>query len=196
MLLIAFCMAAMMATAQNDSIPTTGIAQDDSSYVQEEVEYRAPRRNPIYYFDSPFASHFVECKMMAGAADLGLGVEYAYLSEVWGFHVSGIAGIFSSWGLAGVNYRLSSPWANADYQVYGSFGFRNGIDDSFVVDYNTRCMRPALELGMRVSAVDGWGRFSTTSVSLGYLTDFTHNYVTLGLNVSICTAITYFFWFL
>ena len=66
--------------AQTDST----VWADDMGY--DSVVYSAPRRNPIYYFGSPFCEHFAELRVGYGDGSLGLGLNYTYLPEVWGAH--------------------------------------------------------------------------------------------------------------
>jgi len=173
--------------AQSDSTITSGIAQDDTS-AYEEVQYRAPNRNPIYYFGSPFASHFAELNFLLGAHDLGIGLTYTYLPEVWGGHITGFTGLAARWLMVGADYRLSKPWTKSDWHLYGSFGYRHGTSDGSFLSSATRqkmVYGPAMEVGVRLGRIPSWGSFCMTSGSLGVLTDFQTVYVALGFSTSL-----------
>jgi len=187
LLTIALLLLTTTMWAQSDSTITSGIAQDDTSYY-EEVTYRAPNRNPIYYFGSPFANHFAELNFMLGGTDLGIGLTYTYLPEVWGAHVSGITSFTARWLMVGADYRVSKPWTKNDWHLFSSFGYRHGT-------YNRALMAsaskdnigfgPAMEVGVRVGRIPDWGSFCMTSASLGVLTDFRNVYISLGFSASV-----------
>ena len=84
-ILLIVCGAA--ASAQVDTVGRAGTPAD-TNYYYDTVEYFAPKRNPIYYFGSPFCDHFFELRCILGGDDIGLGALYTYLPEVWGFNVS------------------------------------------------------------------------------------------------------------
>ncbi len=174
--------------AQSDSTITSGIAQDDTSTFFPKVIYKAPNRNPIYYFGSPFASHFAELDILLGSNDMGIGLTYTYLPEVWGGHITGMAGFTGRWLMAGADYRLSKPWNKTDWHLYGSLGYRYGTYNDILlseasIDYIG--YRPAIELGLRLGGIPSWGSFCINSFKLGMLTDFHNVYVTLGFSASI-----------
>ena len=95
--------------AQTDSVSVPMV--EDTAY--SEDDYEAPNINPIYYFGSPFSEHFLEAKGFLGIYDIGAGISYAYLPEVWGFNAS--AYVHNTlWVLGGPVYRLSKPWNDTD----------------------------------------------------------------------------------
>ncbi len=147
----------------------------DSAYYEDEP-VQAPNINPIYYFGSPFSAHFAELKFFAGIGDRGFGIDYAYLPEVWGFHVNGMVGRAGYWVSAGGDLRLSKPWSKADWHCYGSVGVSGGDNP----------LRPTLEAGVRVAAVEHDGKFCITSGTLGVMTNFQGVFVTVGFGLSIC----------
>lgn len=181
--------------AQNDSTITSGIAQDDTS-AYWETAYSAPNRNPIYYFGSPFANHFVEVDFLINRNDLGIGATYAYLPEVWGGHITGIVGFASRWLMVGADYRLSKPWNKADWHLYGSLGYRHGTSNGdflSAVPHSNLVYRPALGVGIRLSCIPTRGSFCMESASLGMLTDFHTQYVTVGISVSLAALLSILF---
>lgn len=191
----ALILLTMTVWGQNDSTFSHGVAQDDTSYF-EEPQYRAPNRNPIYYFGSPFASHFAELNIMLGREDLGVGLTYTYLPEVWGSHITGMIGLGARWLMVGTDYRLSKPWNKRDWQLYGSLGYRHGTLDRTLLSAASAeniGYSPAMELGIRVGKIPSWGSFCMTSASLGVLTDFQNVYVTLGFSTSMALLASTFF---
>lgn len=192
---LAFILLSATIWAQSDSLITTGIAQDDTTSVGE-VAYRAPNRNPIYYFGSPFASHFAELNFIVGDSDLGIGLTYTYLPEVWGGHLFGYAGFTARWLMVGADYRLSKPWSKADWQLFGSLGYRHGSTDGELLSASSPSnigYRPAMEVGIRVGGIPSRGSFCMNSASLGVLTDFQHYYLTLGFSASFAILSSTFF---
>lgn len=179
-IILLFCAWAAVQ-AQNDTIPPT--------YEEDSVVYSAPRRNPIYYFGSPFSEHFLEAKLLAGTADVGVGLDYIYLPEVWGWNVGSYVGVANLWLNAGAAYRLSKPWSKADWQLYAKGGIR-------CADGTFEQVRPTAEVGVRVAAADGWGSFSATSGSVGILTDFEGYYFTFGLGLTMSTLLSMFLFLL
>lgn len=148
-----------------------------------ESVYQAPNINPIYYFGSPFCEHFVEIK--AGLCNRGylLGINYTYLPEVWGGHLTGYLGDQSLWILAGPEYRLSKPWSKIDLQLYGSVGVGRGYGEAF-------SFRPATEVGVRLAASENGSRFCYSSGTVGVMTDFDRMFVTVGFSISISLLLT------
>ena len=173
--------------AQNDLVADSLAA--DTAYYYDTVEYSAPKRNPIYYFGNPFCDHFCEIKALAGLWDVGIGLDYTYLPEVWGFNVSGMVGLNNLWLSGGADYRLSKPWSEMDWHLYGNAGIRCE-DGSFSQ------IRPTLEAGIRLASPEGLGRFCHTSGTLGVLTDFDGVYVTFGLGLSVTTLLSLLFVFI
>lgn len=178
--------------AQSDSTQASSINQVDTIY--EDEGFSATNRNPIYTFGSPFCEHFAELKFFLGTTDMGMGINYTYLPEVWGGHVSGDIGFDSKWLLAGADYRLSKPWNLSDFHVYGGLGFRYGDNNkvAFPTDEENLCMRPAMEVGVRWASDDGLGRFCMTSGTIGILTDFVNTYVTIGFSSSLALLASVF----
>jgi hypothetical protein len=158
--------------AQTDSVSAT--VPYDTAY--SEDEYQAPNINPIYYFGSPFSDHFAEAKIFLGTMDVGAGLSYAYLPEVWGFNLSAYAHN-TLWVLAGAEYRLSKPWNKHDWHLFGSAGIN--YDEDFATT------RPAMEVGVRATFWDTGTKFCTNSASLGVMTDFDGVYVTVGASLSL-----------
>ena len=158
--------------AQNDSL--TGSPLENTAY-DEEV-YEAPNINPIYYFGSPFSEHFAEAKLFLGTDDIGAGLSYCYIPEVWGFNIS--AYVHNTlWAVAGAEYRLSKPWNRSDWHLFGSVGV------NYEVDFAT--VRPAMEVGARVTLFSTGNKFCLNSASVGVLTDFDGVYVTVGTSLSL-----------
>lgn len=181
--------------AQSDTIITSGVAQDDTS-AYEDVAYRAPNRNPIYYFGSPFAAHFAEVDFLLGSDDLGIGATYTCLPEVWGGHITGITGFTARWLMVGADYRLSKPWNKVDWHLYGSLGYRHGTrNGNFLseVPHSSLIYRPALGVGVRMSGVPTRGSFCMESASLGLLTDFQNFYATIGISASLTVLLSLLF---
>lgn len=178
LLIIAWLSAALTAAAQVDTIPPQQLP-DDSLYYEYAAEetYQAPNINPIYYFGSPFCEHFAEIRFQATPNDFAIGADYAYLPEVWGFHASAMVGKEFNWLLAGADYRLSKPWNNVDWHLYGSVGISE-CD-------NWHSVHPALEVGVRVGSPEQMGRFCLTSATLGLLTTGDNLYVTIGFGLTI-----------
>ncbi len=197
-LLITLPLLLLAATmwAQSDSTITAGIAQDDTSATPAEVRYKTPNRNPIYYFGSPFASHFAELNFMLGSNDLGTGLTYTYLPEVWGGHITGMVGFTGRWLMAGGDYRFAKPWSRADWHLYGSLGYRYGSLNGTIL--STASLdhigyRPAMEVGIRLGGIPSRGSFCMNSAKLGLLTDFQNVYVTIGFSASIAIMASTFF---
>lgn len=178
LLIIAWLAAAFTAAAQVDSIPQQ-LLPDDSLYYDYAAEetFQAPNINPIYYFGSPFCEHFAEVRFIASINDYAVGADYVYLPEVWGFHVSTMVGKEYNWLLAGADYRLSKPWDNTDWHLYGSLGISESDHWKYV--------HPALEVGVRVGAPEQLGRFCLTSATLGLITTGGNIYVTIGFGLTI-----------
>ena len=120
-------------------------------------------------------------KLFFGFDDIGLGVNYTYLPEVWGGHVTGYV-LNTIWVLGGPDYRLSKPWNDIDWHLYGSVGF------CYNSDYDR--LHPAMEMGFRIASPTGSGKFSINSATFGAMTNFESVYVTLGLSISLCTLFT------
>ena len=144
----------------------------------DSVEYSAPLRNPIYYFGSPFCEHFAEIRVGYCDGGLGLGLNYTYLPEVWGAHLSGYLDGRSRWLMAGAEYRMSKPWNRVDWHLYGGAGFCQGIS-------RPSSLRPAAELGIRLADSETNGKFCYTSGTIGVMTDFDRVFVTVGLGLSV-----------
>ncbi|MBQ9864911.1 MAG: hypothetical protein IJM33_06175 [Bacteroidales bacterium] len=158
--------------AQTDSAVWVG----DTGY--DSVVYSAPRKNPIYYFGSPFCEHFAELKAGYGNGSLGLGLNYTYLPEVWGAHLSGYWDGRSRWLVAGAEYRLSKPWNSLDWHLYGSAGICQPVTQP-------SSLRPAAEVGIRLADSDRSGKFCYTSGTIGVMTDFDRVFVTVGIGLSV-----------
>lgn len=172
-LIISFLLLSVFPmAAQTDST----VWADDAAF--DSVEYSAPRKNPIYYFGSPFCEHFAEIRVGYGDDGSGLGLNYAYLPEVWGAHLSGHLDGQSLWLLAGADYRLSKPWYRVDCHLYGSAGFCQGIS-------RPSTLRPAAELGIRLADDESSGKFCYTSATVGLMTDFDRVFVTVGIGLSV-----------
>ena len=162
--------APLRAQTDSVSVPVT----NDTAY--SEDEYQAPNINPIYYFGSPFSEHFAEAKIFLGTMDVGAGLSYAYIPEVWGFNLSAYAHDML-WVLAGPEYRFSKPWKEHDWHLFGSVGI------NYDGDFNE--IRPAMEVGVRATFFDTGNKFCTNSASLGVMTDFDGVYVTIGASLSL-----------
>ena len=148
----------------------------------EPVAYRTPNKNPIYYFGSPFASHFFETPIMIGGyhhdLDIGIGLNYTYLPEVWGWNIATYASINAGWYMAGADYRLSKPWNATDWQLYGDIGVRH-----FHFPYD-REYAPVLAAGIRMSDISRF-KFGLSSATMGIMTDFHYTYFTFGISLTM-----------
>lgn len=192
-IILGLILASTQLWAQVDSVQAKSMEMaSDSAFMQqaaqdyedpslEEPEYRTPRRNVIYYFGSSFAEHFADVKCMIGADDVGIGLNYTFIPEVWGFNVTGYDCFDSRWALIGFNYRLSKPWQTCDWQVYGDLGM-----GYYHNPYMGPGLVPALEAGIRLgrSSNRAFGHYSGT---LGVLTDLHQTYVTFGLSLTLTT---------
>ena len=139
-------LSGMVAYAQTDSLSADTLFYDDT------VEYSAPKKNPIYYFGSPFCEHFLELRYTSGDDGLGLGAMYSYLPEVWGFNVSAFMMDYNYYWLSGgAAYRLSKPWSHFDWHLYGNAGL--SYDNSAIHQ-----LHPTLEMGIRCASADGMGQ--------------------------------------
>ena len=154
------------------------VAGDTSS---SEFVYQAPRVNPLRLFGSPFCEHFGEVKYSLGRGGLGIGFGYTYLPELWGFHLMGYLSDRSFTCMAGAGYRLSRPWQDIDWQLYGGVGLRYR-------DYMNGELRPAAEVGVRVAGDNPYGKFCMTSGTLGLMTDGRQVYLTVGFGITICVV--------
>ena len=163
-------LAPLRAQTDSVSVPLTA----DTAY--DDEDYQEPNINPIYYFGSPFCEHFAEAKAFLGIGDVGAGLSYAYLPEVWGFNLSAYAHN-TLWVLAGPEYRLSKPWNEHDWHLFGSVGIN--YDEDFAT------VRPAMEVGVRTTFFNTEGKFCINSASLGLLTDFDGTYLTVGASLSL-----------
>ncbi|MCQ2295970.1 MAG: hypothetical protein MJZ45_01050 [Bacteroidales bacterium] len=171
----------------DSSINPAAVAIDDTSAYEFEG-YSMPYRNAIYYFGSPFCAHFAEMKFFIGKA-FGFGANYTYLPEVWGIH--GTVGTFirmdsdislycnSLMLSAGPDYRLSKPWSQHDFHLFGSVGISCLDRDKSVP------ARPTLEAGIRMANAGRAGGFCINSGSLSVLTDFQTFYLTFGVSLSL-----------
>lgn len=161
-------------SAQSNDVPR-GVSQNPRFQFEG---YSPSRVNPLRLFGSPFCNHFAEFKYFGGWDDYGVGLSYTYLPELWGGHVTAYVGDMSYSIMAGAEYRLSKPWNNVDWHLYGSVGVRQ-----------KQCMgvttRPMAELGLRVANGGPKGGFCYSSGTLGVMYDGRDAYVTIGFGVSI-----------
>ncbi len=178
LLLLSGMAACAQYEGEADSLAADTLLYDDT------VVYSAPKRNPIYYFGSPFCEHFCELRYTTGPDGLGLGAMYTYLPEVWGFNVSAfMMELDYFWLSGGAAYRLSKPWSDADWHLYGNVGLS--------YDYAAiHQLRPTVEAGFRWSQAKGLGSFSITSGSLGLMTNFDGVYITFGIGLTISSALS------
>ena len=181
-----------------DSEITSGIAQDEvtaepkagqkivnydiepmqiENSDRESIMYSKTNRNTLRYFGSPFADHFLEVPFAFSAEDIGIGLSYTYLPEVWGANITGLVSVDGRWLMAGTAYRLSDPWTRVDWHAYANLGF---CHHRFVFD--SYHFTPALAAGFRCSN-KGIFRISTLSATVGAMTNFEHIYFTLGINI-------------
>ena len=110
----AFILSWLCAAAQSRDLVDTSAATYDT------VQYFAPKVNPIRYFGSPFCNHFAEIRLFTGLYDAGVGLDYTYLPEIWGFNLTGNVGYANLWLSGGAAYRLSKPWSRYDWHLYGN----------------------------------------------------------------------------
>ena len=87
----AFILSWLCAAAQSRDVVDTSAATYDT------VQYFAPKVNPIRYFGSPFCNHFAEIRLFTGLYDAGVGLDYTYLPEIWGFNLAGNVGYANLW---------------------------------------------------------------------------------------------------
>lgn len=176
-------------TVPDESIDISAIATDDTGNYEFE-NYSSPLRNPIYYFGNPFGSYFASTRFLIGKA-FGFGFEYAYIPEVWGFQVTagtlvriGNDNRFSCSNLmlsAGADYRLSKPWSQFDFHLFGCVGIN-------CLDRDKSAPRPTLEAGIRMASPDSLEGLCINSGSLSILTDFQTYYVTFGVSLALSTV--------
>lgn len=182
--LLMLLLTSSVVCAQNEGHTATDTNAKNASYsYYESVPYKAPNRNPLYYFGSPFAEHFAEIDFILGSADLGIGFTYTYLPEVWGGHITGRTGYENDWLMAGADYRLSKPWSRIDGHLYASAGCR--IQTYQHPHTTVPKYAPALEAGIRIGSIPSFSKFCMTSAKVGVLTDFQDAYLTLGLSISL-----------
>lgn len=160
--------------AQNTSTPQT-VPQNPRFQFEG---YSQSRVNPLRLFGSPFCNHFAEFKYFGGWDDYGVGVSYSYLPEIWGGHVTAYVGEISYSILAGAEYRLSKPWNDLDWHLYGSFGVRQN-------HYMGVSTRPLAELGLRVASGGPESGFCFSSGTIGVMYDGRDAFVTIGFGLSI-----------
>ncbi len=180
-------------------VPCVAVAQSDSVAVDDNIpafdstaiaipedgmdEYYAPdsmgvgKRNPIYYFGHNFSTIFVEVSSLIGYSDVALGLNAAYVPEVWGGYMSGHVGVRYRWFSAGPEYRFSSPWDHIDWHGYAGLAVGRGVGG---------------EIGLRVAtnADVNRGKFATISGSVGLRATNGGIFLTGGLSVSLAAAAT------
>lgn len=170
----------------SDSLFLNARAQDSTALsTQEEVSYRLPGKNPIYYFGSPFASHFFEIPVLIGVDnkdfDIGIGINYSYVPEVWGFNIQAMTSLEANWYMVGAIYRLSKPWNSFDWQVFGNVGLRHA-HPLYRDDYT---YLPTLSVGIRLAEPLLPIFLSSTNYSLSALTDFQRIYLMFGISIFV-----------
>lgn len=174
------------AAAQDDSLAVPRPQRVRQPYAEEEVVYQAPRRNAIRYFGSSFADHFIETPLAFGISqyegltDIGIGLSYTYLPEVWGGNLTAYKTLIGGYVMPGVAYRLSKPWQRVDWQAYANVGYFHThyfFSDIFN-EYS-----PAAAIGIRCGG-SHWGRLSLVSGTVGAMTNFQQVFFTLGFNIS------------
>lgn len=163
----------------SDSAVLDDATQDADQYYEEPLVYSKPQRNALAYFGSSFAEHFLDVKCMVGADDVGIGLNYTFIPEIWGFNLTAYDCFDSQWALAGFNYRLSKPWNRCDWQLYGDLGVGYYDNPYIGIGYT-----PAIEAGVRLSGSNGrhFGHYSGT---IGVLTDMQRTYFTFGVSISL-----------
>ena len=172
-----------MASAQNDTVALPDAVADSDAYAFEE--YTAPRRNPLRYFGSPFADHYCEARLMIGSCDNALGVAYTYLPEVWGGHFSAMWGLNCYWLTGGADLRLSKPWSDYDWHLFGSVGAGQDRFD--------RRWHPMGEVGVRMGAPSNPDRFGHLSGSLSVCLTDEGWAVVCGLSITLTGFILLFY---
>lgn len=182
--LLALTLALATAHAQSDSAFVTQSAVDDTAYYMEELAYQKPVANPLRLFGSPFCEHFMEASSIVGVGDIALGISYAYVPEVWGGRVQYQYGFNHRWLALGPELRLSKPWNEADWHIYGTVGAS--------IEKDNNAVRPTLEFGARVAPGQNRGRFCFSSYSMGVMTNFDGVYLTFGFGLSVSVLATAF----
>ena len=178
--LVLMLLGGVVACAQTDSLAA------DAAFYDDTAEYSAPKKNPIYYFGSPFCEHFLELRYTSGPDGFGLGAMYSYNPEVWGFNVSAFMMDYNYyWFSGGAVYRLSKPWTTYDWHLYGNVGV--SYDHTAIHQ-----LHPTIEGGLRCAAPNGLGKFCLTSGSVGVMTNFDGVYITFGIGLSLVTALSMF----
>ena len=76
----------------------------DSAYYNDTVEFFAPKKNPIYYFGSPFCEHFCELRYTSGPDGFGLGALFFKLINEYNYD----RGSFSNFMEYTFSHRLTS----------------------------------------------------------------------------------------
>lgn len=121
--------------------------------------------------DYDYNKVFVETRLMLGGLDAAWGLDLSYVPGDWGGYVSNMWGSNYDYMSAGAVYRLSAPYSDYDWQLYGGLLFGPGM---------------GCEGGVRV-AFDNFGRnnFSWWSASLGVGSIQGYGFVKIGLSIGL-----------
>lgn len=185
-LFVALCSHGVMAQSDSVAVEDNMPAFDSASIaILEEgmEEYYAPdsmragKRNPIYYFGHNFSTVFVEVSSLIGYSDVAIGLNGAYVPEVWGGYLSGHIGVNYRWLSGGAEYRFSSPWDYIDWHGYAGLAVGRGVGG---------------EVGLRMAtnADVNRGKFATISGSVGLRATTGGIFFMGGLSVSLSAAAT------
>ncbi len=152
--------------------------------------------------DAPrYSKHFLETKIVSGPVtenddsptqfniDIGIGLQYTYLSDRWGWYggLSYIDGKYNNYvGVTGgAVYRVTDASSKIDFQVYSGLSCGLGLNsDNHLIIY------PGLDAGLRIApgAKAGRSRFAWTSFSIGRTHFYSKPVYTVGFSISL-TAI-------
>lgn len=146
---------------------------------ESQLVYSKPNVNLLKLFGSSFSEHFAEVKYLASTTEFGVGFNYSHIPELWGYNVTAAYSPSSIWMGGGACLRLSDPWSEFDWHIYGNAGLRMyHLPDNHLV-------RPTLEVGFRWAKGVDVGKFSVNSGALGILTDFRQMYITINFGLLV-----------
>lgn len=131
-----FLLAAYMCSAQQTVLPpatsdtvidSSAIALPMDDYDDTPEGFGAGRRNPIYYYGHNFSTISIEFSYLEGSSDRAWGAMVSYTPEVWGGYASCHIGEYYLWGSCGAEYRLSKPWSDLDWHLFGGVAVGDGV---------------------------------------------------------------------
>lgn len=122
--------------------------------------------------ENDFNKIFLEAKAMIGTLDATLGASLTYVPDDWGLYASCMWGVNYDWSSFGGVYRLSGPYSQYDWQLYGGLVFGPGIGG---------------EAGVRVAFdnVLSSNDFSWWSLSMGVTAIQGYSFFTMGCSIGL-----------